>query len=48
MKREELKKYYMGRKVHSTDYDVTFNEATLTKKEICSSLVSMIKEKGKR
>lgn len=44
--RDGLKKYYMGRKAHSTDYDVTFNLATLTKKEICSSLISMINEKG--
>jgi cytidylate kinase len=45
--REDLKKYYMGRKVQFTDYDVTFNLATLTKKEICNSLVSMIQEKGR-
>lgn len=46
--RADLKKYYMGRKVQITDYDVTLNVSTLTKKEISSALVSMIEEKRKR
>jgi len=47
-KRQDLKKYYMRRKVHYTDYDIVLNVSSLTKKEICSSLASMIEEKGKR
>jgi hypothetical protein len=38
----------MGRKVQITDYDVALNVSTLTKKEICSALVTMIEVKGKR
>lgn len=45
--RQKLKKYYMGRKVHYTDYDMVLNVSSLTKKEICSALVSMIEEKSK-
>ena len=47
-KRDDLKKYYMGRKVQFTDYDVALNVSTLTKKEICAALVSMIEVRGKR
>lgn len=47
-KRDDLKKYYMGRKVQFTDFDVVFNVSTLTKKEISESLVSMIEEKAKK
>jgi cytidylate kinase len=47
-KRDELKKYYMGRKVQFTDYDIVLNVSTLTKKEVCTALVSMIEEKSKR
>ena len=46
--RKDLKKYYMGRKVQFTDYDVVLNVSTLTKKEISTALVSMIAEKGKK
>jgi len=46
--RDDLKKYYMGRKVQYTDYDVVLNVSTLTKKEISTALVSMIEEKGKK
>ncbi|RLD21362.1 MAG: hypothetical protein DRI71_09115 [Bacteroidetes bacterium] len=46
--RADLKKYYMGRKVRFTDYDIVLNVSTLTKKEICSAIVSMIQEKAKR
>jgi cytidylate kinase len=45
-RRDDLKKYYMGRKVQFTDYDVVFNVSSLTKKEICSALLSMIREKS--
>ena len=47
-KRQDLKKYYMRRKVHYTDYDIVLNVSSLTKKEICSALVSMIEEKCRR
>jgi len=45
--RSNFKKYYMGRAVKPSDYDIIFNIGTLSKKEICSSLVSMIEEKAK-
>ena len=45
--RAKLKKYYMGRKVQYTDYDLVLNVSTLTKKEISSAVVSMIQEKSK-
>ena len=44
-KRDELKKYYMGRKVHFSDYDVVFNEATLTKKQIAQAIQNIIELK---
>lgn len=44
-KRDDLKKYYMGRKVHFSDYDVVFNEATLTKKEIALAIKNIIQLK---
>ena len=47
-KRNDLKKYYMRRKVLFSDFDVVLNVSTLTKKEISSALVSMIEEKGKK
>jgi hypothetical protein len=37
----------MGRKVQITDYDMVLNTSSLTKKEICATLVSMIEEKSK-
>lgn len=40
--RDDLKKYYMGRKVHLSDYDVVFNEATLTKKQISKAIQNII------
>ncbi|MCB0497635.1 MAG: cytidylate kinase-like family protein [Cyclobacteriaceae bacterium] len=46
-KRQKFKKYYMGRKVDITDYDLVLNVSSLTKREICSALVSMIQEKSK-
>lgn len=46
-KRDKFKKYYMGRKVQISDYDVVLNASSLTKKEICSALTSMIEEKSK-
>jgi cytidylate kinase len=46
--RADLKKYYMGRKIQYTDYDLVLNVSTLTKKEISSAVVSMIEEKGKK
>jgi len=46
--RSDFKKYYMGRTVQTSDYDLVFNVGSLTKKEICSALVSMIEEKGKK
>jgi len=46
--RDDLKKYYMGRKVQFTDYDVALNVTSLTKKEICAALVCMIEVRGKR
>jgi cytidylate kinase len=46
--RADLKKYYMGRKVRFSNYDVMLNVSSLTKKEICSAIVSMIQEKAKR
>jgi cytidylate kinase len=45
--RDDLTKYYMGRKVQFTDYDVVLNVSSLTKKEISATLVAMIEEKGK-
>ncbi|MEN8250014.1 MAG: cytidylate kinase-like family protein [Bacteroidota bacterium] len=45
-KRNNFKRYYMRRKVAYTDYDLVLNVSTLTKKEICSAIVSMIKEKS--
>lgn len=45
--RSNFRKYYMGRAIKSSDYDIIFNVGTLTKKEICSALVSMIEEKAK-
>jgi len=44
-KRDDLKKYYMGRKVHFSDYDVVFNEATLTKKQIAQAIQNIIQLK---
>ena len=44
-KRDDLKKYYMGRKVEFSDYDVVFNEATLTKKEIAQAIENIIQLK---
>jgi hypothetical protein len=46
--RADLKKYYMGKKVRFADYDVVLNVSTLSKKEICLAIVSMIQEKAKR
>lgn len=46
--RADLKKYFMGRKARFTDYDVVLNVSTLTKKEICSAIVSVIHEKAKK
>jgi cytidylate kinase len=46
--RDDLKRYYMGRKVQFTDYDIALNVSSLTKKEICSALVTMIEVRGKR
>jgi len=43
--RDELKKYYMGRKVKLSDYDIVFNEATLTKKEISLAIQNIIQLK---
>lgn len=45
--RSNFKKYYMGRAIKPSDYDIIFNVGTLSKKEICSALVSMIEEKAK-
>jgi cytidylate kinase len=45
--RDDLKKYYMKRKVQYSDYDVVLNVSTLTKKEISGVLVTMIKAKAK-
>jgi len=45
--RDDLKKYYMKRKVQYSDYDVVLNVSTLTKKEISNALVSMIEGKTK-
>jgi len=44
--RSDLKRYYMRRTLHYTDYDVILNVSSLTKKEICSCLVSIIEQKG--
>jgi cytidylate kinase len=44
-KRDDLKAYYMGRKVHFSDYDVVFNEATLTKKEIALAIQNIVELK---
>ncbi len=44
--RSNFRKYYMGRAIKPSDYDIIFNVGTLTKKEICSALVSMIEEKA--
>ena len=46
--RDDLKKYYKGRKVQFTDYDVALNVSSLTKNEICAALVTMIELRGKR
>jgi len=43
--RDKLKKYYMGRKVHFSDYDIVFNEATLTKKEISLAIQNIVRLK---
>lgn len=43
--RDDLKKYYMGRKVQLSDYDLVFNEATLTKKEISLAIQNIIQLK---
>lgn len=43
--RDELKKYYMGRKVHLSDYDVVFNEATLTRKQVSLAIQNIIRLK---
>lgn len=45
--RSNFKKYYMGRVIQLTDYDIVLNVSSLTKKEICLALVSMIEEKTK-
>jgi len=45
--RDELKKYYMGRDVKLSDFDIVFNEATLTKKEISLSIQNIIQLKQK-
>lgn len=45
MKRDDLKKYYMGRKVHFSDFDLVFNEATLTKKEIALAIQNIVQLK---
>lgn len=45
-KRDNFKRYYMRRKVQYTDYDIVLNVSTLTKREICSAIVSMIQEKS--
>lgn len=44
--RNKFKKYYMGRKVQITDYDIVLNESNLTKKEIASALATMIEAKA--
>ena len=44
--RDDLKHYYMGRKVQFTDFDVMLNTSTLTKKEICSAIISMVDNKS--
>ena len=46
-KRDDLKKYYMRRKVHHSDYDVVLNVSSLSKNEICAALVSIIEQKRK-
>ncbi len=43
--RANLKKYYMGRDIEITDYDVMFNEASLTKKEISQAIENIILQK---
>lgn len=44
-KRDKFKKYYMGRKVQPTDFDMILNVGTLSKKEICSTVISLIHER---
>ncbi len=41
--RENLRKYFMGRKVQPTDYDLILNVATLTKKEVVKAMVELIR-----
>lgn len=43
--RKDLKRFYMGRNVKLSDYDVVFNEATLTKKEISLAIQNIINQK---
>lgn len=43
--RDKFKKYYMGRKVQYTDYDVVLNVSSLTKKEIASTIEAMVDAK---
>lgn len=45
--RDKLKRYYMGRKVQLSDYDVVFNEATLSKKEVSLAIQNIIEQKQK-
>ncbi len=45
--RDNLKRYYMGKKVQYADFDVVLNVSSLTKKEICAALVTMVQAKNK-